>query len=66
LVLDLVIHESILKHLRLWLVKKKPQARADAPIAPKALGGAGVDLYPGEQISYLMLARKARVKQGGS
>jgi hypothetical protein len=59
LVLDLVIHESILKHLGLRLVKRKPQPRADAPIATKALGGVGVDLYPGEQISYPILARKA-------
>jgi len=55
-----------LKHLRLWLVKRKPQPGANAPIAPKALGGAGVDLYLEEQISHLILARKARVKQGGS
>ncbi|MCZ6480435.1 MAG: hypothetical protein ACE10C_07825 [Candidatus Binatia bacterium] len=49
-----------MKHLGVWLVKRKAQPRANAPIAPKALGGAGVDLYPGEQISYLILARKAR------
>ncbi len=60
MVLDLVIHESILKHLRLWLVKRKLQPRANAHIAPKALGGARVELYAGEQISYLILARKAR------
>ncbi len=60
MVFDLVIHESILKHLGVWLVKRKAQPRANAPIATKALGGAGVDLYPGEQISYLILARKAR------
>jgi len=59
-VLDLVIHESILKHLGLWLVKRKPQPRADTPIATKALGGVGAGLAPGEQISYLILARKAR------
>ncbi len=66
MVLDLVIHESILKHLGLWLVKRKPQPRADTPIATKALGGVGAGLAPGEQISYLILARKARVKQVGS
>jgi len=60
LVLDLVIHESILKHLGLWLVKRKPQPRANAPIAPKALGGAWVELYAGEKTNYLILARRAR------
>ncbi len=36
MVLDLVIHESILKHLRLWLVKRKPQTRAERPSQKKA------------------------------